>query len=318
MSVLMLNESDVQQLLTMEMALQGVEQGLRKLALDEGENISRSRVRTDHTMLHVMSASAKTLGFLGYKAYVTGRKGARFHVALYDGKQAELVALIQADYLGQMRTGAASGVATKLLAREEAKTVGIIGSGKQARTQIMAICQVRQIERAHVYSSTEENRNAFAKEMSQVCNTEVIAVDSPESAVRDLDILVTATTSREPVLHGPWIAEGAHINAIGSNFRGKAELDVPAIAACTQIFVDSKPQARIEAGDLFPAIDEGVLEWTDIREIGHVLTGRYTGRERPQDVTLFKSMGIAIEDVAVAGLVYKKAIEEGVGQHFEW
>lgn len=318
MPVLMLNESEVQQLLTMDMALDGVEAGLRKIALDEGENITRNRARTDHAMLHILAASAKTLGYLGYKSYVTTKDGAHFHVGLYDGKSGDLLALMQADYLGQVRTGAASGIATKFLARDDATTLGILGSGKQARTQVEAICKVRSINRVHVYSPNVENRSKFAQEMSDRCQTEVIAVNDPESAVRNLDILVTATTSREPVLHGSWVAEGSHINAIGSNFRGKVEVDVPTIQACSHIFVDSKAQARIEAGDFFPAIDENILEWSDVRELGKVLIGRYNGREHPHEITLFKSLGIAIEDVAVAGAVYQKAIEQNVGRQWEW
>src|SRR3954453_13542510 len=149
MAILLLNEDEVRQLLTMEMALEAVELGLRKLALDEAQNIPRARSQTDHVMLHVMSAAAKTVGVLGYKAYATGRSGAHFQVGLFDGKTGEPTALLQADYLGQVRTGAASGIATKFLARPESSRVGLFGAGKQARTQLLAVCQVRTI--THVY-----------------------------------------------------------------------------------------------------------------------------------------------------------------------
>jgi ornithine cyclodeaminase/alanine dehydrogenase-like protein (mu-crystallin family) len=139
MSVLLLNEDEVRQVLTMEMALEAVENGLRKLALDEGQNVPRARTQTDHAMQHVMSASAKTLGYMGYKAYASSRKGADFHVGLFDGKTGALVALLKADYLGQVRTGAASAVATRLMARPDATEIGLIGSGKQARTQLDAV-----------------------------------------------------------------------------------------------------------------------------------------------------------------------------------
>src|SRR4051794_526518 len=211
MAVRLLTEDDVRHLLTMEDALDAVEAGLRKMALDEAFNISRGRVQTDHTMLHLMGAAAKSLGFLGYKSYTTGRKGNHFHVGLYDGKSGALVALIHADYLGQVRTGAASGVATKFMARPDAATLGIYGSGKQARTQVQAICKVRKISRVHVYSPHEESRRRFAEEMSVVCQTEVLPVSHPELAAREMDIVVTATTSREPVLHAPWVAQGTHI-----------------------------------------------------------------------------------------------------------
>src|SRR5437016_5776357 len=180
MPFLLLSESDVRQVLTMELALEAVEAGLRKMALDEAQNIPRSRCQTDHAMMHVLAASAKTLGVMGYKAYATSRKGAQFHLGLFDGKSGVLLALMQADFLGQMRTGAASGVATQYMARPEASEVGLFGSGKQARSQLLAICQVRKITRVQVYSRSEDHRRRFAAEMSERCRTEVEPVPRPE------------------------------------------------------------------------------------------------------------------------------------------
>jgi alanine dehydrogenase len=318
MSILLITEDEVRQLLTMEMALDAVEEGLRRLALDEAQNVARARCQTDHAMEHVMAASAKTLGCLGYKAYATSRKGSHFHIGLFDGKTANLVALIQADYLGQIRTGAASGVATEFMARPEASEVGVFGSGKQARTQLQAVCKVRKIRHVQVYSPNEENRRRFAAEMADVCQTEVDPVPRPEMAAEDKDIVITATTSREPVLNGHWIAEGTHINAIGSNFLGKAEIDAVAVRRCESIVVDSKDQARLEAGDFVQPLEEGSIHWADIHELGQVIVGRYTGRAHPQDVTLFKSLGIAIEDLAVAVQVLARAQAEGIGRKIDW
>jgi ornithine cyclodeaminase/alanine dehydrogenase len=318
MPCLLLTEDDVRQVLTMEMAMQAVEDGLRKLALDEAMNVPRSRVQTDHAMLHILSASAKTLNVMGYKAYSTSRKGAQFHVALYDGKTGALLSLIQADYLGQARTGAASGVATQYMARPEASEVGLFGTGKQARTQLQAVCLVRKINRVQVYSPNEEHRRKFAGEMSEICRTEVIPVPRPELASEDKDIVITATASREPVFNGHWIAEGTHINAVGSNFLGKAEIDAVTVRRCESIVVDSKDQARLEAGDFVQPLEDGSIHWADIHELGQVIVGRYTGRAHPQDVTLFKSLGIAIEDVAVAAKVYQKASAAGLGRVMEW
>jgi ornithine cyclodeaminase/alanine dehydrogenase-like protein (mu-crystallin family) len=318
MSVLLLNEDEVRQILSMEMALEAVENGLRKLALDEGQNVPRARTQTDHAMLHVLSASAKTLGYMGYKAYATSRKGAQFHVGLFDGKTGALLALMQADHLGQIRTGAASAVATRLMARPDATDIGLFGSGKQARTQLEAICRVRKIRQVCVFSPNEERRRYFAAAMSDICRTEVIPVSRPEQAVEDKDIVITATTSREPVFNGQWLAEGTHINAIGSNFLGKAELDGVAVRRSKTVVVDSKDQARIEAGDFVQALEDGSLQWSNVYELGQVIVGRYPGRAHPQDITLFKSLGIAIEDVAVAGKVYEKALAAGIGRKVEW
>jgi ornithine cyclodeaminase/alanine dehydrogenase-like protein (mu-crystallin family) len=318
MPVLLLTEDEVRQLLTMEMALDVVEDGLRRLALDEANNVPRSRVQTDHAMLHCLSAADKTLDVLGYKAYVTTARGAHFHVALYDGKTGALLSLMQADYLGQVRTGAASGVATEYMARPDASEVGLFGSGKQARTQLLAVCKVRKVSRVQVYSRNEENRRRFADEMSALCQTEVEPVPRPEMAAEDKDIIITATSSREPVLNGHWIAEGTHLNVIGSNFLGKAEIDAVAVRRCASIVVDRKEQARLEAGDFVQPLEDGSIHWADIHELGQVIVGRYTGRAHPEDVTLFKSLGIAIEDVAVAAAVYAKAQAAGAGRVLEW
>jgi len=317
--VLLLNEDEVRHLLTMDLALESVEQGLRKMALDEAHVISRHRVVTDHSVLHLMGSAAKSLGVMGAKVYSSSRKGpAQFLVTLFDGKSGALLALIQADYLGQVRTGAASGIATKYMARADAAELGIFGSGKQARTQVEAICKVRKIRRVCVFSPSEERRKLFAVEMSQRCEVEVVPVSRPEQAAEDKDIIVTATTSREPVLHGSWVPQGCHINAIGSNFLGKAEIDVAVIRKCADVVVDSKDQARLEAGDFQQPIEDGALHWTDIRELGQVIVGRYSVRKHQQDVTLFKSLGIAIEDVVTASRVYQKAVTEGVGKLIEW
>jgi len=317
MPVLYLTEDDVRQVLTMEMALEAVELGLKKVAIDEAVNVPRSRCQTDHSMLHILSAAGKTLGYLGFKAYVTNRRGTKFQFHLFDGRTGEHLAWMQADYLGQVRTGAASGVATRYLARQDAATAGIFGTGKQARTQLIAVTKVRSIRRVHAYSPNEEHRRTFAAEMSKECNVEVVPVSTPEEAARNLDIVITATSAREPVLFGHWIAEGTHLNIIGSNFLGKSEIDPATIRRATRIVVDSKDQARLEAGDLMPAVEDGHLHWADVQELGHIVAGRFPGREKPQDITLFKSLGLGIEDVAAAGRVYAKAKELGIGRMLE-
>ena len=154
--------------------------------------------------------------------------------------------------------------------------------------------------------------------MSAVCETDVIAVSRPEQAASEKDIVITATTSREPVLNGHWLAQGTHINAIGSNFLGKAELDPVVVRRCAAVVVDSKDQARLEAGDFQQALEDGALHWSDVRELGQIIVGRYTARKHAQDITLFKSLGIALEDVAVAARVYARAQEAGLGQVVRW
>src|SRR5262245_47940651 len=229
MPVVLLTEDDIRHILTIEMAVQAGEHRLRKMALEEAPNIPRTRCQTDHAMLHVKSAAAKTLGIMGYKAYTTSKKGASFHLALFDGKTGSQLALMQADYLGQIRTGAASGVATQYMARPDAQEVGLFGSGKQARTQLIAVCKVRKVRRVTVYSPNEGRRARFAQEMTETCQCDVVPVPRPELAALDKDIIITATTSRTPVLLGEWLSEGMHLNVIGSNFQAKAEVDSAAV-----------------------------------------------------------------------------------------
>ena len=318
MPILLLTEAEVRDLLTMEMALEAVETGLRQMALHEAENISRSRCQTDQAVLHVMSAAANSLRVMGYKAYATSRKGANFHVGLFDGQTGEMTALVQADYLGQMRTGAASGIATKYLARAEASNAGLFGVGKQARTQLLAICKVRTIKHICVFSRNEENRRKFCTEMTPLCQCPVEPASRPEEAAMGKDIVITATTSREPVLMGAWLAQGSHLNIIGSNYLSKTEIDVAAIHRANTIVVDSKDQAHLEAGDFRQARDEGALQWSSVSELGEVIAGRTPGRQRPSDITLFKSVGLAIEDVATATKIVALAQELNVGRWIEW
>jgi alanine dehydrogenase len=314
MPILHLNEDEVRGLLTMEMAIEAVEAGLRKMALEEAFNVPRSRCQTDHVMLHVLPAAAKTLSVIGYKAYVTTRTGATFHVTIYDGKTGAMLAIMQADHLGQMRTGAASAVATKHLARKNSTTVGIFGSGKQARTQLLGISKVRKLTRAVVWSPSEESRTNFVRDMSEMCGVAVEPASKPEDAALGLDVVCTATSSREPVLFGSWITAGQHVNAIGSNYLAKAEIDVEVVRKANVVAIDSKDQGRLEAGDLIAALDQGVLEWLDVAELGRVVAMRAPGRQSAEDVTLFKSLGIGLEDIAVAMKVYQKAKDAGVGR----
>ena len=318
MPFLLLNEHDVQQLLTMDMALEAVEEGLRKVALDEAQNNPRQRAQTDHAMLHVLSAAAKTFGVMGYKAYGTSRQGANFHVGLFDGKTGELTAILQADYLGQVRTGAASGVATKYMARPDAATVGLFGAGKQARTQLLAVCKVRPIKHIAVYNRNKDKRRQFCAEMSKLCQCPVEPAQRPQDAAQQKDIVITATKSADPVLLGQWLSAGTHLNIVGSNMMTKAEIDVAVVRRAKTVVVDSKEQAHREAGDFRQALEDGVLQWQNVRELGQVIVGRAPGRTDASDITLFKSLGLGIEDITTAAKVVAKAKANNVGRMIEW
>jgi ornithine cyclodeaminase/alanine dehydrogenase-like protein (mu-crystallin family) len=314
MPVLFLTESEVASVLTMDLALDAVGAAFRKLALDEAVNVPRQRCQTDLAMLHVLPAAAKTLGVLGFKAYTTTKAGAKFHVTLYDGKTGAMTAVVEADLLGQFRTGAASGVATKKLARPGAATVGCIGTGKQARTQVLAVCKSIDVTRVAVYGRDPGRRAEFAATLARETGVDVVPVESAEAAVAGLDVVITATASRDPVLRGEWVGAGQHLNLIGSNFLTKTEADAEVFRKATVVTVDSKEQAKHEAGDFVAALNEGVLRWSDVREVAAVLIGRSPGRTAPDDVTVFKSLGLGIEDIALAARVVDLARQHGLGR----
>jgi ornithine cyclodeaminase/alanine dehydrogenase-like protein (mu-crystallin family) len=310
---LLLRERHVNELLDIDTAISAVEEVLRDQAEGKATTRPRYRVATPTSQLHVMAAGDSRLGVTGLKAYTASRKGARFLVLLYDAENGDLLAMIEADRLGQMRTGAASGVATKYMSRESAAVLGVYGTGWQAESQMMAICAVRSIKSIKVYGRNPERRAAFARRMTELLKTPVFAASSAEEAAKDCSIIVTATTSREPVLKSEWIEPGTHVNAAGSNFLSKAEIDVETVRRASVIAVDSIEQSKIEAGDLMPAIERGVISWESVTELGRIVAGREPGRKSEDDITIFKSNGIALEDISTALRVYNLARQRGIG-----
>jgi ornithine cyclodeaminase/alanine dehydrogenase-like protein (mu-crystallin family) len=313
----LLREEHVTELLDIDTAIAAVEEVLRDQAEGQATNRPRYRVAMPASQLHVMAAGDRRLGVTGLKVYTASRKGARFLVLLYDSESGDMLAMIEADRLGQMRTGAASGVATKYMARADADTVGIYGTGWQAESQLMAVCAVRQIKSIAAYGRNAERREGFARKMTSLLRVEVTAANSPEEAARGQSIVITATSAREPVLKGEWIDPGTHLNVVGSNFLSKAEVDVETIRRASIIAVDSIEQSRIEAGDLKPAIERGVISWESVTELGRIVAGRDRGRTSEDDITLFKSNGIALEDISTALRVYHLARERGVGEEID-
>jgi ornithine cyclodeaminase/alanine dehydrogenase len=253
---------------------------------------------------------------LGWKEYVTTRAGARFHFGLYDAAGGNLLALIEADRLGQLRTGAATAVAVSCMAAPEASEVGLIGTGTQARTQLAAIATVRSLSCAFVYGRDPQRREAFAREMAAELGLDVVPVDRPSEAVEDLPIVVTATTSREPVLDGSWLAEGSLVCAVGSNALTRAEIDAATVRRADHIVCDSVEACKLEAGDFVDALERGDFDWSRAVELADVVAGRAVGRSRSGGLGLFKSVGLAIEDLALASLVYDRAIAQGRGKQF--
>ncbi|TCJ18293.1 ornithine cyclodeaminase family protein [Rubrobacter taiwanensis] len=314
---LLLTEAEVEELLDMPSTLRAVEEVLRQQAEGRATNRPRYRVGLSTSSLNVMAAGAPELDALGLKAYTVSRTGARFYVLLFDAEGGELLSIMQADKLGQMRTGAASGVATKHLAREDASSLGIFGSGWQAESQLEAISEVLDLERVAVYSRSEENRRLFAERMSEALGLENIEpVDSPEEAAAQ-DVVVTITSSKEPVLKGEWLRPGTHVNAAGSNFLFKSEIDRHVVRRAGFICVDSRGELGTEAGDLLQPLETGQILPEEVYELGQVIAGQVRGRSGPEEITLFCSQGLALEDMAAARLVYDRALERDVGRDIE-
>lgn len=312
---LLLTEADVRAVLTMPLALECVEDSFRRLA--DGTAIVHPRQRLHvpgQSYLHYMAAADSTIGNMGLKTYTSSREGLRFLVPLFSCKSGDLLALIEADYLGQMRTGAATGVATRWMAREDAHVVAMIGTGSQARTQLEAIVQVRKIESVRAFGRDAARREKFAKEMAERLGIPVTAVASAEEALRGAAIVVTSTTASQPVVEGRWLEPGMHINAIGANFPQKRELDDAAVARCDLVVADSREQSKYEAGDLIQAFGTDATRWAGVHELSEIAGGKIKGRTSASQITLFKSNGIAIEDIVVAGRVYELAKEKGMGQ----
>jgi alanine dehydrogenase len=310
--MLFLTEDDVRQLLTMDDAIAAVFAVFRDRAAGKARNISRGRAQTDQAMLHLLGGAAD--GMVGYKAYATSKQGANFQIGLFDGASGQPLALLQADLLGQIRTGAASGVATQTLARSDARVVGLFGTGKQAKTQAWAVCRVRPIDKIRVFSRNDANRRAFASEMAQICGCDIEPVTKPEDVVKDCDIVITATASKTPVFEGAWLKPGVHLNVVGSNFLNKTEIDVETVRRASIVAVDDIDQAKSEAGDFVAALAEGVLTWDRVQSLADIVSGSRPGRGHEDDVTLFKSLGLGMEDVAVAAIVYRLAMTKGMGR----
>ncbi|MGB8473465.1 MAG: ornithine cyclodeaminase family protein [Candidatus Acidiferrum sp.] len=310
-----ISESEVRTVLTMPMAIEAVEEISRKQAA--GEVVVHPRRRFELPgggFFHYMAAADFSSGFIAMKQYTFSRGRLQFLVPLYEMKSGDLLALIEADYMGQLRTGAASGVATKYLARKNSGSAAIIGSGGQARTQLEAIALVRKLEFARVYGRDAARREKFAKEMSEKLGVRVQSAASSSEAVRGADILCTATTAANPVMSGADLSPGVHMNAIGANHAHKRELDDDAVKSADVIVVDSIEQSRQEAGDLILAFQGDEICWTGVKKLSDVVAGKASGRTSDSEVTLFKSNGIASWDLAAAVKVYAMAREKGLGR----
>jgi ornithine cyclodeaminase/alanine dehydrogenase-like protein (mu-crystallin family) len=304
---LYITEKEVAKLLTPVDAIAAVEACFERLARGEIENRPRVRQKADGGAFAVMSAVDHDLRLAGVKSYAWLPSGTPFVVCLFDLDRGQLAAVIEADKLGQLRTGAASAVAAKYLARERAASLGVLGCGWQAESQVLSIREaVPSIERVVAYCRTDGNLAKFCKKLDA----------EPGETHREAaehDIVVTVTTSRDPVLRGEWLKPGALVCAVGANDRRARELDNAVLERASFVCCDSIEQAKLESGDLIEPIDQGILDWLEVHQLQEVVAGEIQGRQSSEDIVLFKSNGIAAWDVAAGALALERARERGVG-----
>ncbi|MES1247126.1 MAG: ornithine cyclodeaminase family protein [Actinomycetota bacterium] len=300
---LQLSEADVARLLTPADAVTVIEACFERMARGSVHNKPRYRLPLEHGALAVMAASDLELGYAGAKVYAASGAGARFSVLLFRADASELVAVIEADKLGQLRTGAASGVAAKHLAKDGATTLGVIGCGWQAETQVECIrAALPTIERTIAYCRTRETLDAFCERFD--CEPGEAASDAGAC-----DVVVTVTGSRDPVLRGDWLRPGALVCAVGANDGHRRELDQAVLERASFVCCDSVEDARLESADLIEPIAGGALDWLEVYELQQVVAGEVEGREDEGDIVVFKSNGLAAWDVAVAARVAELATQ---------
>jgi ornithine cyclodeaminase/alanine dehydrogenase-like protein (mu-crystallin family) len=305
---LYLTEADVESLLTTEDALAAVEGSFERTARGAVEILPRERMRLEDGVFAVMAATDAELGLAGLKAYTWLPGGTPFLVCLFSTAEPGLAAVIEADKLGQLRTGAASGVAARHLARSGARSLGVIGCGWQAESQVASIrAAVPTIERVVAYCRSEERLEAF-------CAKTAAEAGETHRDAGEQEIVVTATTSKDPVLRGEWLQPGALVCAIGANDPRARELDNAVLERAAFVCCDSVENAKRESGDLIEPVDRGVLDWLEVHELQEVVGGELPGRQSDDDIVLFKSNGIAAWDVAIGARALELARERGVGR----
>ena len=305
---LYLTEANVDSLLAPADALEAVEGSFLRLAAGAVENQPRERLRLEDGSFAVMAAVDRELELAGVKTYAWLPGGTPFVVVLFDTRRAELGGVIEADKLGQLRTGAASGVAAKYLARAGATSLGVLGCGWQARSQVACIREaLPRIERVVAYCRTPERLAEFCQETGA----------EPGESHRDpagCDVVVTVTTSRDPVLRGEWLRDGTLVCAVGANYPSARELDNVVLERAAFVCCDSRDQARLESGDLIEPVEAGVLDWLEVHELQEVVAGELEGRQSEDDIIVFKSNGIAAWDVAIGAVALDKARKKKVGK----
>ena len=315
---LFLRDEQVAQCVSMDEMLAAIENMQARYGRGEAWNLGRRKIIAETGMLSVMGGGLYYDGVLGVKTYTVVRGAYSFQVSLYDAATGGLLCYTQANRLGQLRTGATSGVAVKHLCNDGPVRVGIIGTGGQAPTQLQAAAAVRDLASVKAYSRDPERRAAFAARMSESLGVEVSAAASNEEAVRDCDLVIGIAATMEPVVQGDWLPAGATVIGAGPTTWRAREVDEQTLIRADKLFVDSLDQAPIEAGDIAAAVDRGLLNWGQLSELRHAVCGAIAGRDDAGQIVYAKLMGTGVADVAAAKLAYDNARRLGLGTELEW
>ncbi len=315
---LFLRDEDVAKCVTMDAMLGAIENMQMRYGQGEAYNLGRRKIIADSGMLSVMGGGLFYEGVLGVKTYTVVRGSYSFQVSLYDAATGKLLCYTQANRLGQLRTGATTGVAVKHLSKGGSLNVGIIGAGGQAPTQLQAIASVRDLAGVKVFSRTAERRADFAARMSDTMGVKVKAANTNEEAVRECDLVIGIAATMEPVVQGEWLEPGTTVIGAGPTTWRASEVDEKTLTRADKLFVDSLDQAPIEAGDIAAAVDKGLLNWGQLSELRHAVCGAISGRDNDGQIVYAKLMGTGVADVAAAKLAYDCARAQGLGTEMDW
>lgn len=315
MSAVYIDEHTASKILTMDDALNLVEESFSSYAKGQAFNMTRQRMRIRKGALHMLPGAVPYKNVIGFKAYTSFRAGLIFKVHLYDAENGSPLAIIDANEIGRLRTGAATGIATKYMAKKESSTVFIFGGGFQAEAQLEAVCKTTKINKVYVTTRKIENAQNFAKKMSHSLGIEIIPTQNIEEDLPKADIIITITTSVKPLFeHTMLNPNGVHINGAGSNALIRAEVPEKTIEAAEVLAVDSKDVAAIECGDILPSLEKGRLHWNEIIELGEITAGFRKGRITENGITIFQSQGMGLQDIMCAEFIYRKAVAENLGK----
>lgn len=315
MGAIYIDEATASKILNMDNALNLVEESFTTYAQGKSFNMTRQRMRIRKGALHMLPGAVPYKNVIGFKAYTSFRAGLIFKVHLYDAENGNPLAIVDANEIGRLRTGAATGIATKYMAKKESNTAFIFGGGFQAEAQLEAVYKTSNIKKAFVTTRKIENAQAFADKMSKSLGIEIIPTQNIENDLPQADIIITITTAVKPLFeHTMLNPNGVHINGAGSNALIRAEVPEKTIEAAEVLAVDSKDVAAIECGDILPSLEKGRLHWNEIVELGEITAGFRPGRVTENGITIFQSQGMGLQDIMCAEFIYRKAAAENLGK----